>query len=141
MPFTLALPSERAEDTRRWLERLTSDDHVLVAELDGRVVGIVGLHVRSGKQRHSASVGMVVADDFQGRGIGRRLLSAALDLADDHLGLLRVDLEVLHDNRRAIALYERSGFELGGPTQEGPWVLGRPRGRPVLRAARRRHVV
>lgn len=112
--FTLALPSERAEDTRRWLERLTSDDHVLVAELDGRVVGIVGLHVRSGKQRHSASVGMVVADDFHGRGIGHRLLDAALYLADDHLGLLRVDLEVLHDNRRAIALYERSGFEQEG---------------------------
>ena len=57
---------------------------------------------------------MIVADEFHGHGIGRRLLDVALGLADDYLGLLRVDLEVVDGNTRAIALYEHAGFEFEG---------------------------
>lgn len=107
---TLALASERLEDNRRFLEHLGSDDHILVAEVDGRVVGMAGLHVKQGKLRHSGVIGMMVHDQYQGRGIGRRLLVALLDLADNQLGLVRVELEVLADNQRATRLYESFGF-------------------------------
>jgi putative acetyltransferase len=112
--YTLALPSERIEDNRRYLEGLGPDDHVLVAEVDGRVVGMAGLHVKRGKLRHSGEIGMMVHDAYQGRGIGRRLLQALLDLADIHLGLVRVELEVFSDNPRAVKLYESLGFEHEG---------------------------
>ena len=112
--FTLALPSERIEDSRRFLERLGPDDHVLVAEVDGRVVGVAGLHGKRGKLRHSAELGIGIHDQFQGRGLGRRLLEALLDIADNHIGLVRVELEVLPDNLRAIQLYESLGFEHEG---------------------------
>jgi putative acetyltransferase len=73
-----------------------------------------GLHVYPGKRRHSATFGMSVADDLQGRGIGTKLMAAMLDVADNYLGLVRVELEVLVDNPRAIHLYERMGFEREG---------------------------
>ncbi|MCC6179549.1 MAG: GNAT family N-acetyltransferase [Chloroflexi bacterium] len=111
---TLALPSERLGSTLSRLERLSPDDHVFVAVLDGRVVGIAGLHVGAGKYRYSGSIGMMVHEQYQGRGVGRRLLETLLDLADNYLGLARVDLDVFTDNERAIRLYERLGFEREG---------------------------
>ena len=112
--FTLALPSSRVEDTRRFLEGFGPDDHALVAVVDGRVVGMAGLHLKQGKLRHSGEIGMMVHDRFQGRGIGRKLIEALLDVADNHLGLKRVELDVITDNERAIHLYESLGFEREG---------------------------
>ena len=121
--FTLALPSARIDNTRRFLESFGPDDHVLVAVVDGRAVGMAGLHVKAGKQRHSGTVGIMVHDQHQGRGIGRALLAALLDLADNQLGLRRVELEVHADNPRAITLYERLGFAHEGCKRQA--VLGR----------------
>jgi putative acetyltransferase len=114
LDYTLALPSERIEGSRRRVESLGPDDHSFVAVLDGKIVGMCGLHVAAGKRRHSASLGMSVDDEHQGQGIGRKLMEAMLDLADNYLGLVRVELEVLVDNPRAIHLYERMGFEHEG---------------------------
>jgi putative acetyltransferase len=101
------MPSDRpADHYARWAK----DDHVLVAELDGRVVGYAGLHVRDGKRRHSAWLGIAVHDEFAGRGAGQLLMKGLLDLADQWIGLVRVDLEANADNERAIAMYRRYGF-------------------------------
>lgn len=112
--FTLALPSERIADSRRFLEGFGPDDHALVALVNDQVVGMAGLHVRRGKLRHGGEIGMMVHERFQGQGVGRKLLEALLDVADNHLGLVRVELEVFPDNDRAIGLYERLGFEHEG---------------------------
>lgn len=114
MEFTMGMPSERIAQNREFIERLGPDDHVLVAEVDGRVVGMAGLHVGRGRQRHAASLGIMVDEALHGRGIGRALMEALLDLADNHLGLVRVELEVFADNARAIHLYETLGFRTEG---------------------------
>ncbi|MGB3634406.1 MAG: GNAT family N-acetyltransferase [Rubrobacteraceae bacterium] len=51
-------------------------------------------------------------DDWQGKGVGSALLEAALDLADNWLGVTRVRLQVYTDNKAGITLYERFGFEI-----------------------------
>lgn len=85
----------------------------LVAELEGQVVGQLGLQVmQNPRRRHVAEIGMGVAEPFQGQGIGSALLRAALDLADNWLALRRVELLVYSSNESAIALYERFGFEV-----------------------------
>ncbi len=94
--------------------------------MDGAVVGMAGLHVGAGKQRHVGSIGILVHDDFQGRGIGSTLMRTLLDLADDYLGLARVELEVIADNVAAIRLYERFGFEREGVKRRAYMVDGRP---------------
>lgn len=55
---------------------------------------------------------MAVDPDYQGRGIGTRLLSAALD--DLGEGCVMVFLEVRASNQPALALYEKLGFNRMG---------------------------
>jgi putative acetyltransferase len=49
------------------------------------------------------------------------LLSAIIDLADNWLNLKRLELSVYTDNIRAIALYERFGFEREGLCRAYAW--------------------
>lgn len=108
--YTLSLPSQRLVDVQASLQGNGVDDHSFVAVAGEQVIGAAGLHVARGKRRHSGEIGMMVHDDWQGRGVGGRLLATLLEVADGYLGLTRVELTVMADNPRAIALYERHGF-------------------------------
>ena len=57
---------------------------------------------------------MMVRTEYQGQGIGRRLMENLLELADNWLMLVRIELEVTTDNERAITLYQSFGFEVEG---------------------------
>jgi putative acetyltransferase len=122
--FIYAMPSDRVEGVRNFIAGLGPDNHSFVAELDGRVVGMAGLHVRAGKERHSAWVGLMVHDEEHGRGIGRALMDRLIDLADRWLGLTRVDLTVRHDNHKAQQLYQTLGFVLEGTQRKAVFVDG-----------------
>ena len=93
-----------------------ANDHNFVAAAeDETVIGAAGLCVCSNpRMRHVGSVGIFVHTDWQGRGVGTALMETLLDLADNWLMLLRVELEVYADNERAIALYEKMGFQREG---------------------------
>ena len=101
-------------DRRQYLENLEPGHQVLVAEIEGRVIGELGLHQQRNRRKHVATLGMGVHDDFQGKGVGTRLLQAALDLADNWLNLKRVELQVYTDNAEAVHLYEKFGFIIEG---------------------------
>jgi putative acetyltransferase len=57
---------------------------------------------------------MSVDEALQGRGIGRALMAAVIDLADNWYNLRRLELEVYTDNDVAIRLYQRFGFIIEG---------------------------
>ena len=118
---TLALPSISRESFAAGHQRAleSPSNHLLVAETGGRVVGMVNLAVGGARRAHSGNLGMAVHDDYWGRGIGTRLLSAVLELADLWLALERVELEVYRDNVRAIALYGKFGFAAEGIKRRG----------------------
>jgi len=86
------------------------------AVVNGRVVGNAGVHPVSDspRHRHACSLGISIADAYQGRGIGRALMNACLDFADNWANYPRVELSVHVDNERAIALYESLGFKAEG---------------------------
>jgi putative acetyltransferase len=111
---TLRLPFPRVEDTKRWLAGLGAADHVLVAVIGAQLVGIAGLRRLDGRRDHAGDIGMGVHDDFTGQRIGTGLLAALVEMADDWLGLSRLDLTVYTDNLAAQALYRRAGFVLEG---------------------------
>jgi L-phenylalanine/L-methionine N-acetyltransferase len=94
----------------------------LVAEADGRIVGSIGLFREPAHRRsHAASIGMAVHDDFAGRGVGTALMAAVVDLADRWWNIRRLELNVYADNARAIALYERFGFQREGLMRDYAW--------------------
>lgn len=115
-PDTLQLPYQPLSVTEKQLnERPANIHHLVACNADGEVVGSAGLIVNEGMRvRHSASLFLVVREDWQGKGVGGALMRAVLDLADNWLGLIRVELKVVHDNARAIGLYEKFGFEHEG---------------------------
>ena len=96
----------------------------LVAVVDGKVIGCLGLERFEGRRSHAGQFGVAVHDAYAGRGAGTALLAAALDLADNWLNLKRVELSVYADNARAIALYERFGFEREGLHRAYSWRNG-----------------
>jgi L-phenylalanine/L-methionine N-acetyltransferase len=103
-----------------WRTRLTgnasSRQVVFAAIVNGRVVGNAGVHPVSDNPRHkhACSLGISIADAYQGRGVGRALMNACLDFADHWANYSRVELTVHADNARAIKLYESLGFMLEG---------------------------
>jgi putative acetyltransferase len=121
---TLQLPWRSVELRRDWLARNVKDGHVLVAELDGRVVGNLGLDLHQGRRRDVAGMGMSVHDAYHGRGVGTALMVAMADLADKWLALRRIELTVYTDNAAAIHLYEKFGFVIEGTAHGYAWRNG-----------------
>ena len=113
---TLQVPYTSLEVFRKRAADISPTDHVLVADVDGKIVGNVALfgsgrHVR---RRHVGSLGITVHDAWAGKGVGSAMMQAALDLADKWLQYTRVELTVFTDNSTAIALYKKFGFEIEG---------------------------
>ncbi len=111
---TTRIPFEPPEDVRSRLEKGLPGGRSLVAVLDGEIIGNAALDRLSGRRAHVGRIGMGVHDDWVGRGIGTALMAALVDLADNWLGLRRLELEVNTDNLPALALYRRFGFEIEG---------------------------
>lgn len=113
---TLQVPLTSLEVFRKRAAELPQTDHILVAEMDGKVVGNCALigYSRHVRRRHAVSFGITVHDDYAGKGVGSALMEAALDLADNWLQYSRIELTVFTDNAEAIALYKKYGFEIEG---------------------------
>ena len=82
----------------------------LVALYRGRVAGFVSATLVDGHARHLA---IGISEAFTGRGIGRSLMDALESWARAS-GAQRLELRVLVQNERAIALYQRCGFAIEG---------------------------
>lgn len=106
--------------TRRERFKTVPTTH-LVAVIGGKVIGSLGLNRLEGRRGHAGVIGMAVHDAYAGRGAGTALMAAAVEQADRWLGLGRLELFVWTDNTRAIALYERFGFEREGLMRSYAW--------------------
>jgi putative acetyltransferase len=93
-----------------WTDREAS----IVAVSAGRVVG--HLHVLredSPVTRHVASLGMSVAADWRGRGVGSALMAECIRWARA-MAVEKLSLSVYPDNERARSLYRKFGFQEEG---------------------------
>lgn len=116
MEGTFQLPFQPRLAWERRFAQSSPYMHVLVAELEGAVVGAAGLFPlgTNPRMRHVRALGMSVDPSAQGCGVGHALMDALIGLADDYLGLTRIELEAYVDNDRALALYTRHGFQREG---------------------------
>jgi L-phenylalanine/L-methionine N-acetyltransferase len=115
----LQLPYPTEATWRKRIEDMptghTTAELFLVAERGGVVVGNAGvMPMQPVRRRHAAHLGMAVAREAQGQGVGSALMAAMVDWADRWAQLLRLELTVFTDNAPAIALYRKFGFEHEG---------------------------
>lgn len=86
----------------------TSHNHYFAAREDGVLLGYAGVSLLAGTHPNAEVHNIGVDPAAQGRGIGRLLLTALLELADANGG--PTFLDVRFGNDPAIGLYESSGF-------------------------------
>ena len=122
-PLTAALGPDvpAAQIARRLEESRLGYRDMLVAELDGRVVGTVSMgghgFQRPGSLRLFA---LDVGAAFRRRGVGTALVKAVEAMASAR-ALDEVNLEVAIDNKDAIRLYERLGYRRHGDPVSDRW--------------------
>ena len=117
---TMQLPYPSREYWRKRVGQSPDEVFTLVAILDGRIIGMLSVETfpNRPRRRHVGKIGISVHGEWQGKGVGKALMAAAVDVADNWLNLTRLELEVYADNAAAIHLYERFGFTYEGTLRQ-----------------------
>jgi ribosomal protein S18 acetylase RimI-like enzyme len=108
LPWDLLL---EADPSRQRIESYLSNDFTRVAKLGDDVIGVYVL------ARHDPItfelMNIAVRDDYQGKGLGRRLLGHAIGLAESK-GARVIDVGTGNSSFAALAFYQRAGFRVVG---------------------------
>lgn len=89
-----------------WRELAQLHNHYFVVESAGELCGYAGLSI-SGSDADIQTI--AIADSFQGKGIGRKLLNQLVARSRE-LGVTYIFLEVRSDNTSALSMYSSFGF-------------------------------
>ncbi|MCR5032723.1 MAG: GNAT family N-acetyltransferase, partial [Lachnospiraceae bacterium] len=118
--FILRYPDEihyTEEGEREILERFVKDPEqvMMVGIVDGKIAGNCALSGMGDKRklRHRSSLAITLYKEYWNLGIGRAMIGYLSELAEQ-MGFEQIDLEVVADNTRAQALYEKCGFVASG---------------------------
>lgn len=86
-----------------------------VPEYEGKIVGqcYVGLVRNNERYLHRASVSFILLKEYWGIGIGGKMMQECIKWCEAH-NIEQMELDVLKDNERAIAMYQGFGFEIVG---------------------------
>jgi len=117
---------ETAPDKAEIARRMSGPIHPwLAAEDDGRIVGFASTSPMRDRSayRWSVETGIYLAPEAQGRGLGRKLLTAHLDLLERQ-GFVTIVAGIALPNEASVALHEKLGFVLSGIERGVGYKLG-----------------
>jgi RimJ/RimL family protein N-acetyltransferase len=126
--LTVRYPISLTEE-ERWLRELPPNTHndvrFAIETRDGRQIGNVGLHEGRPDDR-CCSLGISIGDKgYWSQGYGADAIVTLLRFAFGEMGLNRVWLRVFEENERAIACYEKCGFQTEGRLRQHRYQDGR----------------
>jgi RimJ/RimL family protein N-acetyltransferase len=135
--FTSDAATESRRSAQSYLTRLSSDggSFTLGAFIEGALAGAVTCERDARIKPHHVGhlTGMMVGAAWQGLGIGRALLHAAIEHARADAGLRQLTLSVTFGNGAASHLYERAGFSRYGTLPDALYVAGRYHDKLLMR--------
>jgi len=99
-------------DAIREVDQVRQMGHVVVAELDGAVIGIIAANLSEWNRRVQIER-CYVAPQARGQGVGRALMDSAIAFGRS-IGSWCVWLETQNTNYPAVQFYQRYGFTLCG---------------------------
>lgn len=115
-------PRITANEEKKQLARLQAscNNVLLVAVHQEEVIGSASVHADSSpKIEHIGEVGIVIAKEYWGLGLGTLMLEEILDWATNSDIIKRLELTVQARNKKARHLYEKMGFQLEATMQRG----------------------
>ena len=118
---------EAAPDADQIAARIANPVHPwLVVEEDRRVLGYASTSAMRNRAAYRWSVesGIYLSPDAQGRGVGRALLAAHLDVLERQ-GFVTAIAGIALPNETSVALHEKLGFSLAGIERGVGFKLGR----------------
>ena len=103
------------EDAQKFLAAVverddTSPEFVLGIEVDGEVVGGIGIIRGTDIERISAELGYWLSEDYWGRGIMTSAIRHFAPWVMERFGLLRLHADTFHDNPASARVLEKAGF-------------------------------
>lgn len=123
--FLLSYPDEKGfteEQEATFLEEKekSADEVEIVALVDGKVAGMAGIDAVGSryKTKHRAEFGVSIAKEYWGLGLGRALTEACIKCAKE-AGYTQLELDVVAENKSALALYRKVGFVEYGRNPRG----------------------
>lgn len=99
-----------AERVRTELRSDGSTYWTFAIEVDGRLAGWLGFSEQDDPHYRHALLDVVLAEEYQGRGLGPEALRTAIDWLATERGHHRFTIDPAASNRRAIRAYESVGF-------------------------------
>lgn len=105
------------DQEKAWVNEMLVNDSelLLVAEVDGKIVGNIDFHIGKRKRiAHSGEFGMSVLPDWKNKGIGSILLKSLIAWAQSNPNIEKINLRVLSHNQQALVLYKKFGFKKEG---------------------------
>jgi RimJ/RimL family protein N-acetyltransferase len=130
-PFAfLASPSDDLASSEAAVQEMLkrAPNSVVFGAHAPQLVGMLGLHrAQQVKAAHKVNLwGMYVATPWRRRGVGERLVEAAVSYARTFPGVTTVRLSVSGSARAARQLYEKIGFKAWGVEPDAMMVDARP---------------
>jgi len=116
---------ETVESEGKWLkgrlEEIVNKKTVHLLAFSGKdLAGATEIHLRDKTEKHIGVLGITVAKNFRGEGIGKTLMDLIIKEAVNELaGLKVITLEVYSTNENAKNLYKNMGFVDYGILPEG----------------------
>ena len=104
------------QQEEEFIEKLKdSSSEVFIGRIDNKIICIVGVTVSERKRLlHHGEIGITIAKEFWGLGIGKHLMTRIIDYSRNETPLEMLYLRVRADNFRAIELYKKFGFKQVG---------------------------
>jgi L-amino acid N-acyltransferase len=107
------------DEQKKWFDDHGSKNPILVAELNGIIVGWASLSKWSDRCAYSdtAEISLYVREDHQGKGIGRRLIESIIEEGKS-AGLHTIIARITEGNEPSIHLHQSVGFAPIGTMKE-----------------------
>ena len=123
--YLLSYPDENSYDPEQEAQFLNDktnspDEIEIVAIIDGKIVGSAGIEAvgKKFKLKHRAELGISILKEYWGLGLGKVLMNACIQCAKE-AGYKQLELNVVSENERALALYKTFGFVEFGRNPKG----------------------
>jgi L-amino acid N-acyltransferase YncA len=115
------------KDYENYLEGVHKEENsiIFLATIEDEIVGIASINSnQKARTKHVGVLGIVVANDFCGLGIGNKIIEVLIQWAKANKITKKITLVTREDNSNAIRLYEKFGFEVEGLMKADNYIEG-----------------